>query len=110
MPQPYLVPVRPTFSRSAHSSGVSGSTSMLCDCPLIVSEIISDPPMAKELRGVVFVSVALSKNVACDHSKEKRDFYAEQGNKLAHPGNRRRFKGLVLEHKTVRDAVAGVFK
>ena len=25
-PQPYLVPVRPTFSRIAHSSGVSGST------------------------------------------------------------------------------------
>jgi len=27
MPQPYLVPVRPTFSRIAQSSGVSGSTS-----------------------------------------------------------------------------------
>ena len=26
-PQPYLVPVRPTCSRIAHSSGVSGSTS-----------------------------------------------------------------------------------
>ena len=26
-PQPYLVPVRPTFSRIAHNSGVSGSTS-----------------------------------------------------------------------------------
>ncbi len=26
MPQPYLVPVRPTCSRSTHSSGVSGST------------------------------------------------------------------------------------
>ena len=27
MPQPYLVPVRPTFSRIAHSRGVSGATS-----------------------------------------------------------------------------------
>ena len=27
MPQPYLVPVRPTFSRMAQSSGVLGSTS-----------------------------------------------------------------------------------
>jgi hypothetical protein len=46
MPQPYLVPVNPTFSRITHRSGVSGSTSTLCDWPLIVSEIISDPPMA----------------------------------------------------------------
>ena len=29
MPQPYLVPVRPTFSRIAQSSGVFGSTSTL---------------------------------------------------------------------------------
>src|SRR5256885_15743553 len=36
MPQPYLVPVRPTLSRNAQSSGVSGSTSMLWDWPLIV--------------------------------------------------------------------------
>ena len=27
MPQPYLVPVRPTCSRITHSSGVLGSTS-----------------------------------------------------------------------------------
>src|SRR5262249_42885570 len=36
MPQPYLVPVRPTFSRNAHNKGVSGSTSTLRDCPFIV--------------------------------------------------------------------------
>ena len=29
MPQPYLVPVRPSVSRSTHNSGVSGSTSTL---------------------------------------------------------------------------------
>jgi hypothetical protein len=28
MPQPYFVPVKPTFSRIAQSNGVSGSTSM----------------------------------------------------------------------------------
>src|SRR5258707_14194265 len=37
MPQPYFVPVSPTCSRITHSSGVVGSTSMLCDCPLMVS-------------------------------------------------------------------------
>ena len=36
MPQPYLVPVRPIFSRIAHSSGVSGSTSTSKALPLIV--------------------------------------------------------------------------
>src|ERR1700747_590783 len=40
MPQPYLVPVRPTFSRIAHSSGVLGSTSMSCAVPLIVRRAI----------------------------------------------------------------------
>src|SRR5215467_13435011 len=36
MPQPYLVPVRPTFSRNAHKSGILGSTSTLCDWPLML--------------------------------------------------------------------------
>src|SRR5215470_863338 len=36
MPQPYLVPVRPTFSRNAHKSGMLGSTSTLCDWPLML--------------------------------------------------------------------------
>src|SRR5262249_37700406 len=36
MPQPYFVPVRPSASRSTHRSGVSGSTSISCGCPLIV--------------------------------------------------------------------------
>src|SRR4030095_2000542 len=40
MPHPYLVPVRPTCSRITHSSGVLGSTSMLCDCPLMVRATI----------------------------------------------------------------------
>src|SRR5579872_5014514 len=43
MPQPYLVPVRPTFSRIAQSSGVSGSTSTLIDFPLIVRFAIAIP-------------------------------------------------------------------
>src|SRR5258708_30010686 len=43
MPQPYLVPVRPTFSRIAHSSGVSGSTSTWKVLPLIVRFAIAFP-------------------------------------------------------------------
>src|SRR5215467_14419239 len=43
MPQPYLVPVRPTFSRITQSSGVSGSTSTLNDFPLIVRFAIAVP-------------------------------------------------------------------
>src|SRR5438128_2253097 len=35
-PQPYLVPVRPTCSRSAHSKGVVGSTFTSLVFPLIV--------------------------------------------------------------------------
>src|SRR3984893_18520802 len=41
MPQPYLVPVRLRVSRRTHSSGVSGSTSTCCACPLMVSRGIS---------------------------------------------------------------------
>src|SRR5262245_25672102 len=40
MPHPYLVPVRPIFSRSAHSSGMSGGTSSCCGLPFTVREII----------------------------------------------------------------------
>src|SRR5450432_334368 len=43
MPQPYLVPVSPAFSRIAHSSGVSASTSTLKVLPLIVRFAIADP-------------------------------------------------------------------
>src|SRR5262245_46657048 len=43
MPQPYFVPVRPTCSRITQSSGVVGSTSILCDCPLMVSATICPP-------------------------------------------------------------------
>ena len=34
MPQPYLVPVRPSCSRSTHNNGVSGSTSTSWALPL----------------------------------------------------------------------------
>src|SRR5450759_5210313 len=44
MPQPYLVPVRPTCSRIAHSRGVLGSTSNSWDLPLIVRRAIVLPP------------------------------------------------------------------
>src|SRR5436309_7777679 len=44
MPQPYFVPVRPTCSRITHSNGVVGSTSTLCDCPLMVRATIFEPP------------------------------------------------------------------
>src|SRR5947207_7335157 len=40
MPQPYFVPVKPTFSRITHKSGVFGSTSTCCVLPLIVRRII----------------------------------------------------------------------
>src|SRR5689334_8024969 len=39
MPQPYLVPVRPRFSRNTHGSGVDGSTSTLTGLLLTVNEI-----------------------------------------------------------------------
>src|ERR1044072_1026357 len=42
-PHPYFVPVRPTCSRITHSSGVVGSTSTLCDCPLMVSATMCPP-------------------------------------------------------------------
>src|SRR5258708_8333725 len=38
MPQPNLVPVRPTTSRIAHSNGMSGSTSREIGLPLSVNE------------------------------------------------------------------------
>ena len=37
MPQPNLVPVRPSVSRIAQRSGMSGSTSSACSLPLTVS-------------------------------------------------------------------------
>src|SRR5215467_11236941 len=44
MPQPYLVPVRPTCSRIAHSRGVLGLTLTSMELPLIVKRIIACPP------------------------------------------------------------------
>ena len=35
-PQPNLVPVRPTMSRTAHKSGICGSASIVCATPLIL--------------------------------------------------------------------------
>ncbi len=46
MPQPYLVPVRPSTSRSTQSSGISGSTSTRGGSPLTVKAMgtMGDPP------------------------------------------------------------------
>src|ERR1700739_822738 len=44
MPQPYLVPVIPSVSRSTHRSGVSGSTSTLWLGPFVMSVGIHVPP------------------------------------------------------------------
>ena len=44
-PQPYLVPVRPTCSRIAHSRGVLGSTLTSRDLPLTVRRAMSSLPL-----------------------------------------------------------------
>src|SRR5258708_16475892 len=44
MPQPYLVPVRPTCSRIAHNRGVLGLTLTSSVLPLIVKRAIGFPP------------------------------------------------------------------
>src|SRR2546427_12924057 len=44
MPQPYLVPVRPTCSRIAHSRGVLGLTLTSSVLPLIVKRAMSSLP------------------------------------------------------------------
>src|SRR2546427_1404944 len=46
MPQPYLVPVRPTCSRIAHSRGVLGSTLTSLAFPLIVRRAMA--PLLRE--------------------------------------------------------------
>src|SRR5690349_1733291 len=43
-PQPYLVPVSPTFSRITQSNGVSGSTATSRTLPLMLSFAIARPP------------------------------------------------------------------
>src|ERR1700688_4055125 len=47
MPQPYLVPVMPSVSRSTQSRGVSGSTSTLWDWPLMLSGCIVLLPLCR---------------------------------------------------------------
>src|SRR5579871_3529299 len=44
MPQPYLVPVRPTCSLMTHSKGVSASAETSLTVPLILSFAICIPP------------------------------------------------------------------
>src|SRR5262244_3965473 len=49
MPQPNLVPVRPTCSRMAHSRGVLGSTLTSMELPLIVKRTIAFPPRIRDV-------------------------------------------------------------
>src|SRR6202047_1221615 len=44
MPHPYLVPVRPRFSRRTQSRGVEGSTSRFTGCRFTLKEINGTPP------------------------------------------------------------------
>jgi hypothetical protein len=78
MPQPYLVPVSPTFSLIAQSSGVSGSTSTLTDFPLIVRFAIAipvdepDPPkglhpkVEREAGAIQFKKIRFCAGKICD--------------------------------------------
>src|SRR5258707_45471 len=57
LPQPYLVPVSPSESRSTHSSGVSGSPSNSTDCALTDSEkcvtrsgVLASTPWSQDTR------------------------------------------------------------
>src|SRR6267143_1406252 len=45
MPQPNLVPVRPSVSRSTHNNGMSGSTSISVSLPLTLSLVIAPPAL-----------------------------------------------------------------
>src|SRR6266481_3441636 len=45
MPHPYLVPVRPRFSRKTQSRGVEGSTSRFTCRWFTLKEIIGTPPL-----------------------------------------------------------------
>src|SRR6202035_3210958 len=48
MPQPYLVPVKPSTSRSTQSSGMSSGTKTSCSVPLTSSFMVA-PPGPSEL-------------------------------------------------------------
>ena len=55
MPQPNFVPVRPSVSRSAHRSGISGSTSSACSLPLTVIAIAMAILAKDDPQGWVFL-------------------------------------------------------
>src|SRR2546430_10468864 len=54
MPQPYLVPVRPSVSRNTHSSGVLGSTSALNCLPLTLRVITTRVPSVRQYGRIYF--------------------------------------------------------
>src|SRR5216684_8892190 len=60
MPQPYLVPVRPTCSRIAQSKGVLGSTLISWVLPLIVKRAMGFPPGITVLEISAFAPVKAS--------------------------------------------------
>ena len=65
-PQPYLVPVRPSTSRSAHSSGISGSTSRRAPSPLTrTRDAHGSPPSAGTRRPVSTHAAISAPNCSC---------------------------------------------
>src|SRR5690242_8375284 len=47
MPQPNLVPVRPSVSRNTHSMGMSGATSIVRERPFRKSWMVTPPPQER---------------------------------------------------------------
>src|SRR6185436_11016313 len=83
MPQPYLVPVRPTCSRSTHSNGVLGSTLTSCVFPLIVKRTM--PASSQWIRYAVSYSnsagrataIAVRKVLLSDYHQQRDEDQAD---------------------------------
>src|SRR5688572_26785682 len=58
IPQPNLVPVSPSTSRSTHSSGISGATSTCRDVPFTINVIIAIALVSHEVLRVLFIFLA----------------------------------------------------
>src|SRR5215468_1926380 len=102
MPQPYLVPVSFSESRSTHSNGVSGSTATLWAMPLTISEIdIAASPYAADCgfacarwpgttrKNAIWVRLGGITRGRCSYLK--LDAAATQGEAAGDNGRRRRF-------------------
>src|SRR5947207_14773774 len=70
MPHPNLVPVMPSTSRNTQSSGVSPSTSTLCELPLISTvKAIAHAPYLPLISGCL--ARLLSGGSACAHVNDR---------------------------------------